>query len=100
MIRKIKFLLQKIFRGFSDDETWNLDDTISKFVLPRLKRFKEINNGYPHGMTWKQWNSKLNKMIKAFELIIEDNYMMPKSKCKKVDEGLDLFREHFRALWW
>lgn len=28
-------------------ETWNLDYTIAKFVLPRLKLFKKLNNGYP-----------------------------------------------------
>ena len=47
-------------------ETWNLDYTIAKFVLPRLKLFKKLNNGYPgrEGMETKEkWDEALNKMI-------------------------------------
>ena len=28
-------------------ETWDLDCNIAKYVLPRLKLFKKLNNGYP-----------------------------------------------------
>ena len=32
-----------------DNECWSLDLTIIKFILPRLKKFKEINiNSYPN----------------------------------------------------
>ena len=41
------FFWQRITRGFNDSETWNLDYTIAKLVLPRLKRFKELTNGIP-----------------------------------------------------
>ena len=39
-------------RGLSkiqDSEYWNLDLTIIKFILPRLKKFKKINiHSYPN----------------------------------------------------
>lgn len=28
-------------------ETWNLDCTIAKFIIPRLKLYKKVINGYP-----------------------------------------------------
>ena len=38
-----KFTKQRLERGFDDSETWNLDLTIAKFVLPRLESFKEYS---------------------------------------------------------
>jgi len=40
--RDWKFLWQRWTRGFDDSETWVLYMPITKFILPRLKRFKEI----------------------------------------------------------
>ena len=42
---KEKYKQQRIERGFDDSELWNLDYTIASFVLPRLKRLKELNTG-------------------------------------------------------
>lgn len=47
-----KFLWQRWTRGFDDSETWSLDSTISYFILPRLKRFKEIYNNGNKGAVW------------------------------------------------
>ena len=61
--------------GFSDTETWCLFACITEFVLPRLKRFKKINNGYPDGLTEKKWQTILSKMVFAFEWIIMNEEM-------------------------
>lgn len=111
--RKIKFLYQRLTRGWSDDETWNLDYTIAKFALPRLKRFKELHSGYPNGMTEEEWGLIIDKMIKSLELIIEDMetvgvlknvfgdelYDAIRKKDEEILEGLDLFFKYFRHLW-
>lgn len=99
-------------------ETWNLDYTIAKFVLPRLKLFKKLNNGYPgrEGMeTEEKWDEALDKMIWSFEQIINDNSWnnygidfthdpdcMKKYKeiNDKIHEGLELFGKWFMHLWW
>lgn len=105
-----------------DEELWNFDITICKWMVPRLKRFKEINCAYP-GIepmeTPEKWNAALDKMIRAFELAhydpidldIDLNYapelefntnyykqVFEKWK-KEVDEGLHLFAEYFNHLW-
>ena len=40
----LKNKYQKITRGFTDEEIWNLDNTIAKWLLPRLKYLKENTN--------------------------------------------------------
>ena len=88
---------QSLQRGFDDAETWALNNTIAKFIEPRLKLFREIHASYPANITEEQWNEILDKMIKAFEYINNDNIH---NHQEEVDEGLDLFREYFFGLWW
>jgi len=46
-----KFKEQREERGFDDTEVYNLDSTIARFILPRLKRYKELNNIVPTDLT-------------------------------------------------
>ena len=95
-------------------ETLNLDYTIAKFVLPRLKLFKKLNNGYPgrEGMeTEEKGDELLDKMIWSFEQAanyyeiyesIDYNNSDWREKCKetndKIQEGLMLFAKWFQHL--
>ena len=100
--REIEFAKQRQLRGFDDSETWSLTDTMSRFIIPRLKRFKEVNNGMPHPLTMSEWNAIIDKMLLAFELTTreEGSRIWSEEESKQIDEGLDLFREWFMALWW
>jgi hypothetical protein len=97
--RFLKSSYQKLTRGFSDEECWNLDYTIAKFILPRLKHFKKHNYGLPwrsHKMingevvelmesekiydraidgslTSEEWDDVLNNIIFAFEFILDED---------------------------
>ena len=89
-IKKLaEFKQQRIERGFDDTECWNLESTIAGFVLPRLKHFKEHNNGYPGNdeiPTFEKWNEVLDKMIYAFNHIVnEDKYDDEKQNRHGVD---------------
>ena len=100
--RRVRFLWQRVFRGFSDEETWSLDLTIARFALPRLKRFKEVNNCYPGHMSENRWDKALDKMIFAMQKTIDDCpvEMSDEETRRKVREGLRLFGKHFNSLWW
>ena len=100
--REIEFSKQRQLRGFDDSETWSLTDTICHFILPRLQRFKEINASTPAQLTEQEWNDILNKMIIALQLTCKDkgSRIWSEEESKQIDEGLDLFREWFMALWW
>jgi len=108
-----KHLKQLKENGFSDAETWGLDSVITEFVLPRLKRFREIHNCYPvnlEGNSEEKWIEILDKMIFSFEWSIAEmnltaeycklNQEEIKSNWEKYAEGMKLFSEYFRDLWW
>ena len=96
------FLRRKAFQvrhGFDYADTWSLDYSLSKWILPRLKHLKAVHVGYPGALTPEEWDAILGKMVDAFEVIVEDDYLGDKEKQKTIDEGLDLFREYFQHLW-
>jgi len=86
--------------GWDETETWNLDNSITMFILPRLKHFSENVCGNPSTITLDEWKVALNKMVLGFELYShEDNYFDEPDKLKIINEGLDLFRKYFMYLW-
>jgi len=100
IFRSIRFFFQRMFRGFDDSETWNLDYTISKMILPKLKRFKKVSITVPVGLTEDEWNDHLDKMIFAFERSSSKSRYETTTGWEKHQEGLDLFAKYFSSLWW
>jgi len=92
-----------------DHETYSLDSTIARFILPRLKRYRvEISCG----LTWgcfsefedgkKRTTDAVDGMIAAFQIIASDDYWHDKydsEKGKTLDAGMDLFHKYFYNLW-
>lgn len=115
ILKNLKWKTQKIFRGYSDIEMWNLDDTISKWIVPKLKTFKIITQGYPTSMdTFEEWQDMLDEMIFGFEWpanetewyaknafypgdAIEARFEAMNDRAKR---GRMLFAAHFNELWW
>jgi hypothetical protein len=102
IFREIKFCWQRITRGFDDGETWSLDKTLARLILPRLKRFKEVSITYPAHLSPEVWEQYLAHMIAAFEILAsEETYLtMSDDDLKKIKSGLWLFHEHYLDLWW
>ena len=73
---------QRFEQGFDDTETWHMDRTIALFIIPRLKKFIELNNGIPTGETIESYNEKLNFIISAFE-----NYYATNKYYESVDDA-------------
>jgi hypothetical protein len=98
--REKKFVKQRMEKGFDSSETWALDSTIARFILPRLKCFREQVGGYPYFFsTIEEWHEILDKMILAFELSNKDD-LSTKKQQRQIEQGLKLFAKWFRALWW
>lgn len=114
--RMRKKQLKKLNKYVNPRETWCLDCVIAEFVLPRLQLFKKLNNGYPGQGdmdTPEKWDIALDKMIRAFQLVIDmdnldDRYwnsgsynhdLWTKEQNEKM-EGLQLFAIWFDYLWW
>ena len=98
---------QRKKRGFDDTETWALDSTIARFILPRLKRFKEVNVGmwyFPdiEKADEERTNEVLDKMIRAFEIISDhsDSFRYNDELFDEARQGIELFYKHYFNLWW
>ena len=95
-------------QGFSDTETWSLDCVIAEFILPRLIRFKELNNGFPGmEMNEESWNKALHEMIFAFDWVLNQettykdlSFDMTIEFGKRYENGMLLFAKWFGNLWW
>ena len=101
----IKMKYQKLIRGYSDIEIWNLDITTAEWIIPRLKYLKEHTCGYPPDLeTFEEWQEILQKMIDAFELYACESETIDEAQLKTeneiIEEGIQLFGKYFRALWW
>lgn len=98
-IRIEKYKEQFKERGFDDTELWSLDITISKFIYPRLVRFRETLYGHPCNLSQKKWEEILDKMIEAFGYMSQNETIFDEDKLKIINDGLKLFRKYFRHLW-
>lgn len=109
-VRPCKHLWQRLTRGFDDSETWDLMSNIAEHAVPRLKRFREVVNGWPSNDfdTFEEWQKAIDKMIWSLECVATD-YEPDLSKgdmevwqkhADRVQEGLTLFGKHFTRLWW
>lgn len=99
--RSLRFLWQQLTRGWDDSETWSLDYSLGKIIAPRLKRFKEVQGGYPSDLTEQEWAKKIDKMIAAFEFAgSEARWNAGPEEYDKHQKGIELFAENFFGLWW
>ena len=98
--RRKKLKKQRIERGFDSTELWNLDKTITDFVLPRLRAFAKNIHGYPACFEdgGNEWEEILTKMLKSFELLSRDFFASDEEQ-KLIDEGLELFAKYYGSLW-
>ena len=104
-------IYQTIRYGFPNSEIWNLDYNLARHILPRLRRFRELHSGIPGSFIscyeceddktfkadLKRWEDCIDKMILAFEKIIEEGEAATDDP--EIEEGLRLFAENMGALW-
>ncbi len=82
------------------EEVWNTDNVLAQFIAPRLQAFKELDkHGYPpECKDMREWNSTIQKMIDAFELM-KYVHTPNHDESKTIEQGLDLFCKYYRNLW-
>lgn len=102
---KLKFLAQN---HFSYEEIWNMDITISQFIIPRLQFFKDNISSYPSQLTFKKWKKILRYMIMFFRIKKSENdsFLYKKSyikfsqmKYNAYRKGKYYFYKYFDNLW-
>jgi len=88
---------------YDKSEMWSLDGTLVDFIYPRLIELKKVKHGYPSELAdEKEWDAIFDKILKAFEIMHEDEDY-PSGYDRKlqpqIDEGLRLFGKYFQNLW-
>jgi len=100
-----RYKKQRDENGFDDTETWHLDKTVALFLLPRLKRYIQVNNGFPGDMTEESFNEKLNYIVKAFEEYyldenVEVSLELEKERLSNAKKAVAILGEIWFDLWW
>ena len=90
--------------GFHYEDTWNLDCTIIKFILPRLAYLRDITSGYPSNLdSYEEWIDILNEILDGFEsyLIIMEGEVSALEDIgqNKFKKAFELFTKYFCNLW-
>lgn len=98
--REEEFKKQRMERGFDDSETWSLRDTFANFMLPRLKRFKEIYT--ERVLDDRNLMGQVDQIILAFELVVRDQgaFILTDDEYDQFDDGMRIFSNIFLKLWW
>ncbi len=94
-------------QGFDDTETWHLDTTLALFLIPRLKRFIQVNNGFPNGETYESYIEKLKFIVKSFEEYYLNMYEnekvsleLEKERLNNAKKAVEILSELWFNLWW
>jgi hypothetical protein len=105
--------------GFHYEDTWNLDRTIIKFILPRLAYFRDNHDGVPNDIfiemevdidktisdecqdeADKLWIDKINKILNGFEIYLIrywGDWTEEDKKC--IEDAWELFKKYFGSFW-
>ena len=98
--RNYLYAKQRVKRGFDDSETWSLTDTIANFMLPRLKRFIEIDADVTERDP--AWDKDMQNIIAMLELAVRDkgSRIYSQVELARINTGLNAFKRQFMNLWW
>jgi hypothetical protein len=93
-LHNIKFYLK---HGFAEHEVWDLGDHMIRWLLPRLKVFRNNVNSYPSsGMTYQEWIEVLDDIIWSFE---HKDEIGDQEITKRIYKGYELFGKYWECLW-
>lgn len=113
IIRNIKYWFQRRTRGWSDDETWNLNYEFILWLNSRFKKYREQAIKTVDLEYYKfEYKDKIYTQLQVIDRIIEltdyiinnDYYEMMWSDIERLEtmknEIFDLFKMSFGAMWW
>ena len=107
LVKKEQYRQQRFEHGFDDTETWHMDRTMALFIIPRLKRFLEVNNGIPNDETEESYDEKIRFIISAFEnYYVSDKYFNSvdieerKKPTDDVRQAVEYLSKLWFELWW
>jgi hypothetical protein len=122
--RQIKYAWQRVVNGYDERVSWSIDWYLSEMIPKWINDLKSKEQGCPSGMfdglpydengryfeedekfAHNKWNDILDQIIIGFENYpsmseFEHDSKEYKESIQKFENGFNLFREWFSALWW
>ena len=107
LLTEVLYGFQRMFRGYDSKKPYDLMSDLAIYILPKLKGFKEMPRcSYVDGLTPKEWEDRIDKMIFAMELVSDENKIWGVGNSnkqidkliKKQKEGMELFGKYFTNL--
>jgi len=98
-----KWFIQRGRRGYSDCDVWGLCHYLPGVISQSVNHLEKNLHSFPMGMTFKQWQIILRKIVKSFEIMqktIDGNLLfLPTTKWteKNYEELKDLAKRMNRA---
>lgn len=93
-------MLEKIKSLFKKEEKFGT--VCSSFVVSHIKDMQSKKKPAPEGLSQKDWELILNKILHAFDRIKSTNPLRSKGRQRvmneQIKEGFDLFRKYFKDL--
>jgi hypothetical protein len=102
---RFKHFFQRLFRGFSDAELWDLGDAFYQWLYPRLKAYWAMKrHTTPLDMKPADWERFLARSQKALETYLGDNGYLRFKRPLRVDHKqlyaeLDELRQKLPEIW-
>lgn len=98
--RKIKRGWQRAYRGWADEDTWNLDGYLASVIKESVTFLKSHHYGYPTDLSEKEWDDILSDIIYTFDRIDAQNKLnFIFIDQERVERGWTYFKKYFRNLW-
>jgi len=85
---------QQFRYGVADSECWSLDYTFTRYMLPRLKHFRNMKRySYPSDVTPEEWERILDEIIWAFDYMSnEEKYIIMPHFDSDIEKVFDMNR--------
>ena len=89
--------------GIPQHQLWGLDDTLLRYILPRIRAFRDMPRmGCPGGIDETEWERILDDMVDGFELMkihIDDSRALTRREWRQVVRTTSLFAKWWLHLW-
>lgn len=101
--KRIKWTLQRVRRGWSDYDAWDLDIYLDTVIRDTTKYLSERTNSYPPQLTFDEWKSVLRRISfladQHLAMVNNDFKYTHEEYDRTVKELFDLLSKHWGNLW-
>jgi len=100
--RELRHWWQRRMRGWDDSDTWNIDFWLWRELGPRIARLRQVQNGYPMGMSESSWDDVLAEVQWFCEYMVAGEMWPVETDPEflRVMRAYGLFVKYLPTMWW